>query len=110
MWVQMSRYGGQRLVNETAPQKATTRAFCSEATTLVRARAQCQPHERRHAATTPDCAACFAQRSGLQLSQHRTAPFEVLSFPADSIDRFISDDGRITIDFDDLQVVPLHDE
>lgn len=49
------------------------------------------------------------QRSELKLSPERTAPFELISFPADSAERFIGEDGEITIDFGDLQVVRLDD-
>ena len=37
----------------------------------------------------------------------RAVPFELISFPADSIDRFIAADGELTVAFNDLQVVPL---
>lgn len=49
-------------------------------------------------------------RSELALPPQRSAPFELVSIPADCLERFISDDGRITLTFDDLQVVPLSDE
>lgn len=32
----------------------------------------------------------------------RTAPFDLISFPAEAVDRFIADDGTITISHDDL--------
>lgn len=41
---------------------------------------------------------------------YRTAPFELLSFPADSIERFVAEDGQLSVSFDDVQVVPLVDE
>jgi hypothetical protein len=50
-----------------------------------------------------------AQRSGVRLPHRRTAPFELVSFPADSIERFISDEGHVTVDFEDLQVISLLD-
>lgn len=37
----------------------------------------------------------------------RLAPFEVISFPADSIERFMAADGQLSVSFEDLQVVPL---
>ena len=48
-------------------------------------------------------------RSELKLTAGRTAPFEVISFPADSIERFVSDDGELAVTFDDLTVVALSD-
>ncbi len=44
-------------------------------------------------------------RSQLALPPTRTAPCEVVSFPADSVDRFVSDDGQLYVSFDDLDVV-----
>ena len=46
-------------------------------------------------------------RSELSLPPTRTAPFELISFPADSVDRFLSDDGELRVSFEDLDVVPL---
>lgn len=37
-----------------------------------------------------------------------TVDFDLISFPADSCERFISDEGELSIAFDDLDVVPLH--
>ena len=51
-----------------------------------------------------------ALRSELALSTTRTAPFEVVSFPADSVDRFLSDDGELSVSFDNLNVVQLSDD
>lgn len=38
---------------------------------------------------------------------HRTAPFDLLLFPADSADRFLGDNGEITITHDDIRWVRL---
>ena len=43
----------------------------------------------------------------LRLPRTRTAPFELISFPDDSVERFVSDDGEVRVDFDDLEVVSL---
>ena len=72
------------------------------------------------AAAFPDCRFSVAKwgrsdltgyasqlRSGLALSSQRTAPFELIGFPADSAERFVADDGQLTVTFEDLQVVRL---
>jgi hypothetical protein len=46
-------------------------------------------------------------RAEIKLPKQRAAPFEVVSFPADSIERFVAADGRLSVSFEDLQVVPL---
>lgn len=46
-------------------------------------------------------------RAEIKLPRQRAAPFEVVSFPADSIERFVAADGRLSVSFEDLQVVPL---
>ena len=46
-------------------------------------------------------------RSQLELPRRRAAAFDLISFPADSAERFLRDDGSITISFDDLDVVEL---
>lgn len=48
-------------------------------------------------------------RSQLRLPA-RAAPFDLISFPADSIERFIRDDGLVSVGFDELQIVPLMSE
>lgn len=47
-------------------------------------------------------------RSQLSL-RRRSAPIEVLSFPADSVERFVSDLGEISLDLSQIQVVPVDD-
>ena len=42
------------------------------------------------------------------LPRTRTAPFELISFPAD-LERFLSDDGELDVSFDDLDVVALNE-
>lgn len=37
----------------------------------------------------------------------RHAPFELLAFPADSAERFLADDGSVTVGFDDLERIVL---
>lgn len=39
----------------------------------------------------------------------RTAPFDLIRFPADSIERFIDEEGNITITFDDVELQRLDD-
>lgn len=46
-------------------------------------------------------------RAEIKLPRQRAAPFEVVSFPADSIERFVAADGQLSVSFEDLQVVPL---
>jgi len=46
-------------------------------------------------------------RSELSLRPTRSAPFELLSFPADSVERFLSDDGELDVSFDDIDVISL---
>ena len=43
----------------------------------------------------------------LALPPGRTAPFELISFPADSVDRFVSDSGELSISWDQLEVISL---
>lgn len=46
-------------------------------------------------------------RTELALPAERRAPFELLNFPSTAIDDFLSDDGEITVSYDDVQVVNL---
>lgn len=46
-------------------------------------------------------------RSQLELSRRRAAPFDLISFPADSAEKFLRADGSISISFDDLDVTEL---
>jgi len=41
---------------------------------------------------------------------HRAPPFELINFPSDSIDRFLSDDGMINVNWEDVDVIPLSED
>lgn len=46
-------------------------------------------------------------RSQLVLRRSSAAQFDLVSFPADSAERFLRDDGEVVLSLDDLDVVPL---
>ena len=46
-------------------------------------------------------------RGELALPRTRTAPFSLVSFPDDSLDRFLTDEGELRVSFDDLDIVEL---
>lgn len=49
-------------------------------------------------------------RADRRLAARRRAPFELINFPSDANERFLDDNGVVTLTMADLQVVPLLDE